>query len=214
MTLEKINKINDFLLGMFKLIYLNILWLATTTLGLVVFGVGPATYALNKYLDQWLRLKNEPPLTKSFFKYFFERYWQACSLGVLTAGTLAIVIINLFNSKVYLIRLVNMLFAFLLLIGFTHLFKLMAATTFKKATELIRGSVLLGFGYLLQTVVAWAIVIGSYLLVAKFVPILDLIFGVGFAGFILSSAGNLIFKNVFKDDQQQVVPTEVEIHQR
>lgn len=203
MTLEKINKINDFMMGILKVLYLNFLWLIFSILGLGILGVGPATYALMKYFDQWLRLKNEPPITHSFYLYFKERFWQSVIIGFISGGSLAMVTINFFYVKNYYIRLVNMVFIFLILIGFTHIFKVMVAMNFKKIYELVRSSFLLGYGYLLQTVVAWAIVISVYLLAAKFVPILIVIFGVGFAGLVISGAGNLIIKNLFKEAPDQ-----------
>lgn len=200
MTLEKIDKMNSYLIGFLKILYLNLLWLGFTLLGLVVFGIGPATYALTKYYDQWLRLKNEPHVTRSFYQYYKERFWQSCLVTLVAGGAIGIVVVNFFYAKNYYIRIVNMVFIFLLLIGFSHIFKVMVATNFQKFYEIVRGSFLLGFGYLLQTVVAWVIIIGVYLLLAKLMPILIFILGISFVALILTVAGNIIIKNLYRTD--------------
>ena len=78
MTIEKITKINEGLLAFLTLIALHFLWLSVTLLGGVLFGIGPASYAMMKYYDRWLRLHERPPLIKSFFYYSKERFRQ-CS---------------------------------------------------------------------------------------------------------------------------------------
>lgn len=55
MTIEKITKINEGLLAFLTLIALHFLWLSVTLLGGVLFGIGPASYAMMKYYDRWLR---------------------------------------------------------------------------------------------------------------------------------------------------------------
>jgi len=57
MNLDKIIRVNDLLLAVYRVILLQFLWLSVTLLGGVVFGIGPATYALMKTYDRWLRLK-------------------------------------------------------------------------------------------------------------------------------------------------------------
>ncbi|MFD1466540.1 YesL family protein [Lapidilactobacillus mulanensis] len=197
MTIEKIAKLNGYMIGIFKIIYLNILWLVFSILGLGIFGIGPAFYALNKYLDQWLRLKREIPITKNFCHYFFERFWQSVAISAIYAGLFLIVIVNLFYLKNSYLRIVNLIFLFFVLIACTHVYKVMVSTNFNKVYEVIRGAFLLGFGYLFQTVIAWLVVIGVYLLISKFVPVLLAIFGMGFVVFILSLDGNLIIKNLY-----------------
>lgn len=196
MTLENLQKINNVFIGMFKIIYLNILWFAFSILGLGVFGIGPATYAMSKYLDQWLRLKREIPITKNFTHYFFERYWQSVAISLIYAAGLVIVLVNLFNLKNNSLRIVNIVFLFFILVAFTHVFKVMVSTNFKKIYELIRGAFLLGFGYLFQTALAWVVIGAIYLIISKFVPILLPIYGIGFVGFVLNLDGNWILRNL------------------
>ncbi len=64
MTIEKITKINDGLTAFLTLIALHFLWLSVTLGNLL--GIGPASYAMMKYYDRWLRLHERPPLIKSF----------------------------------------------------------------------------------------------------------------------------------------------------
>lgn len=196
-SIEKLIKINDAMIGMFKVLYLNLLWGAFSLLGLGVLGFGPATYAMTKYMDQWLRLKNHPPITKSFWQYYKERFWQANAIGWLCTAALGIVTVNLFMVKNGTLRLVNVAFLLLFVIAFMYIFKVMVAIKFDKVYEIIRGAFLLGFGYLLQTLIAVAVLVVVYLLVASFVPVLLVLFGVGFVGLVQCVTGNLILGKLY-----------------
>lgn len=196
-SIEKLIKINDAMIGMFKVLYLNLLWGAFTLLGLGVLGFGPATYAMSKYLDQWLRLKNHPPITKSFWQYYKERFWQANAIGWLCLAAFGIVTVNLFMVKNGTLRLVNVAFLLLFVIAFMYIFKVMVAIKFDRIYEIIRGAFLLGFGYLLQTLIAVAVLVVAYLLAAAFVPVLLVLFGVGFVGLVQCITGNLILGKLY-----------------
>lgn len=96
MTIEKITKINEGLLAFLTLIALHFLWLSVTLLGGILFGIGPASYAMMKYYDRWLRLHERPPLIKSFFYYSKERFRQSVLISWLFLIIAAIVITNIF----------------------------------------------------------------------------------------------------------------------
>ena len=53
-SVDSFLRLNAILSGAWRLAYLNLLWIATTVLGLVVFGIGPATYAVAAYVDRYV----------------------------------------------------------------------------------------------------------------------------------------------------------------
>ncbi len=140
MTIEKITKINEGLLAFLTLIALHFLWLSVTLLGGVLFGIGPASYAMMKYYDRWLRLHERPPLIKSFFYYSKERFRQSVLISWLFLIIAAIVITNIFAPFPWFIQVANVLFLIAFLFLFMHVYTVMAATNFVTVFEILRGS--------------------------------------------------------------------------
>lgn len=63
-----------------KLIYLNILWIAFSLLGLLVAGFFPATIAMFSVTRKWL-MKEDTPIFKTFWKTYSEDFLKANMLG-------------------------------------------------------------------------------------------------------------------------------------
>ncbi|MGX7132704.1 YesL family protein [Enterococcus songbeiensis] len=206
MTLEKINKMNDVLIGILKVAYLNLLWLVFTLLGLFFFGIGPATYAMMKYYDRWLRLKEALPVTKSFWRFYKERFRQSVAISWIYLVLFGILWVNLFSLTQWYLQAANVVILVVVLFSLTHVFTVMAATSFKKIWEVLRGAALLGLGYLHYTIISWTVILGGYVLLARTAPAVVFLFGVGGAGFILGIAGKLILEGFMEPEE---VPTEI-----
>lgn len=206
MTLEKINKMNDVLIGILKVAYLNLLWLVFTLLGLFFFGIGPATYAMMKYYDRWLRLKEALPVTKSFWRFYKERFRQSVAISWIYLAVFGILWVNLFSLTQWYLQAANVVILVVVLFSLTHVFTVMAATSFKKIWEVLRGAALLGLGYLHYTIISWTVILGGYVLLARTAPAVVFLFGVGGAGFILGIAGKLILEGFMEPEE---VPTEI-----
>lgn len=69
-----------------KLAYANLLWIGTTVLGLVVFGIWPATYALFATVDDLL-LRREPVTWHGFLAHARTRVVRANLAGWSLSGT-------------------------------------------------------------------------------------------------------------------------------
>jgi uncharacterized membrane protein YesL len=196
MTIEKINQMNNLLIGFLTVAYLHLLWILFTIAGLVIFGAGPATYAMMKYYDRWLRLKEQPPITKSFFLYYKERFRQSLLVSWLYGGIMLILITNIFSPLAWYFQVANVLVLLVIQFVFTHVYTVMAATNFETIKEILRGSALLGLGYLHYSIISWTILIGGYILASIYLPALIFFFGIGFAGFILAIPGKLILQEM------------------
>lgn len=202
MTIEKISKINDYMTTILTIAYLSFLWGCFTLLGLGIFGVGPATYAMMAYYDQWLRLGEQPPVAQTFFASFKARFRQSLLISWFVMATLGIVMVNLFTLSEWYFQVANVLVMVVILFATSHVYTVMAATTFKTIKEILRGSALLGLGYLHYSILAWTVIVVGYILASKVSLAILLIWGVGFVGFILGYAGKLILK--------EYTPTKVE----
>ena len=183
---------NDVLIGILTVVYLNLLWVVFTVLGLGIFSIGPSSYALMKYYDRWFRLKEKPAITKSFWKYFKERYRQSLVISWIQIGAIGIVIVNLFTTNQWYIKTANAFALVLLVFLFSHVYTIMAATTYQTIKEILKGSAMVGFGYLHYSIISWTVIIGAYLLASKYSPALLFIAGIGFVGAVLGFAGKLI----------------------
>lgn len=179
-SLENLDKMNQRLMGFWKLVYLNILWILFTLLGLGLLGVGPATYALTKYFDQWFRLKNEPPVFKTFWMYYKERFKQSVFVSWILLAVSYVLIVNLFNLTAWYLQVANVLALVVLIIGGTHVYTVMAALTFETIPEILRASLMIGVGYLHYTIILWTVVLGFQYVLSITYPSLLFLFGIGF----------------------------------
>lgn len=200
LTLEKMTKMNSFLMGIWKIAYLNLLWFAFSLLGMVFLGVGPATYAMMKYYDRWFRLQEEPPVFKTFWNYYKERFKQSALLGVIMILVATVLIVNIFNVTHWFVQVVNVLMFFIFIIGSTHIFNVMAALKYQTIREIIRASTMMGVGYLHYTIILWTVIIGGYYLLSVTLPGLLILFGIGFIGAAISFVGKRIVVD-FEDEE-------------
>lgn len=195
MTIEKISRMNDYMTTVLMIAYLNLLWVGGTLLGLVFFGVGPATYAMMNYYDRWLRLGEQPPIARTFWNSYKERYRQSLLISWLLMIIGTILIVNIFTLHQWYYQVANVLVLIVVLIGSTHIYTIMSATTFDSILAIIRGSALLGLGYLHYSIISWTVIIVSYLIASRLSLALVFIWGIGFMGFILGYTGKIILKD-------------------
>jgi uncharacterized membrane protein YesL len=196
MNLDKIIRVNDLLLAVYRVILLQFLWLSVTLLGGVVFGIGPATYALMKTYDRWLRLKEQPPMIRQFFHYSKERFRQSVLISWLIGLSMGIVVTNLFNAGSWFIQIANLLFLVALLFMFMNVYSIMAAVNYPSIKAILKGSLLLGFGYLHYSIITWSILVAGYLLIATYLPILIVCAGVSIFGLIIATSAQKIINDI------------------
>ncbi|WP_165444932.1 YesL family protein [Gracilibacillus phocaeensis] len=66
-----------------RLVYLNLLWVGFTILGLVVFGFMPATVSLFAVLRQWIHGNEDMAIFPAFWRYFRQEFWKANLCGLI-----------------------------------------------------------------------------------------------------------------------------------
>lgn len=69
-----------------RLAYLNLLWLGFSLLGLVIFGLFPATTALYTVLRKWLKGEPDVQIFKTFFDAYKNDFIKANGLGYILLG--------------------------------------------------------------------------------------------------------------------------------
>lgn len=152
-SFESFATLNRWLGGFWRLILLNLLWTAVTLLGLGVLGVGPASYALAKYLDGWFRHGRTPPTVRTFLRDARERLGASIGMGLVLSGVGVVIGVNLLSLDDWYLRAANHLALAVLLIIGAYVFFVMAATELRGLPRQIGGALLLGVGSLHWTII-------------------------------------------------------------
>lgn len=152
-SFESFATLNRWLGGFWRLILLNLLWTAVTLLGLGVLGVGPASYALAKYLDGWFRHGRTPPTVRTFLRDARERLGASIGMGLVLSGVGVVIGVNLLSLDDWYLRAANHLALAVLLIIGAYVFFVMAATEVRGLHRQIGGALLLGVGSLHWTII-------------------------------------------------------------
>lgn len=66
-----------------RLVLLNMLWLAFSLLGFLVFTFFPATVAMFSTIRQWIRGGTDMPVVKTYWSYFKKDFLKAQGYGVI-----------------------------------------------------------------------------------------------------------------------------------
>lgn len=161
-SFESFATLNRWLGGFWRLILLNLLWTAVTLLGLGLFGIGPASYALAKHLDGWFRHGRTPPTVRTFLCDARERLGASIAMGLALSGAGAVIGVNLLSLSDWYLRVANHLALAVLLIIGAYVFFVMAATEVRGIGRQIGGALLLGIGSLHWTIIgALAVVVAE-----------------------------------------------------
>jgi len=191
---EGLMRLNSFLTGVYRMVYLTLLWLVTTLAGLIIFGLGPASYALAAYIDGWFRLGDQPPITRTFFQKVRVEFWRSAAMGwvLIVAGT--IIGTNIFSASSWELRFANVVALFLLFVAGAYVFPIAVATDQVAIHRRFAAAFLVGIGSLHWTIIAAAATAGwMWLLYTFALPILPL-----FAMVVPATAIGLITRSVFR----------------
>lgn len=176
-SFEQFVTLNRWLGGFWRLIWLNLLWTAVTLLGLVVLGIGPASYALARSLDGWFRRGEDPPTTAVFLRRARERGAQPVVMGwvMLSAGT--VIGVNLLSLTDWYLRVANLVALGVLVLVGSYVFFVMAATDVVGLRRQIVTALLLGLGSLHWSVLGATAMVITY--VAMFRLAMPMLFLLG-----------------------------------
>ena len=175
-SFEQFATMNRWLGGFWRLIWLNVLWTVLTLGGLVVVGIGPASYALAKYLDRWLRHGETPPTARTILRYSREQGWKPVVMGWLLLGAGTVIGVNLVSITDWYLRAANLVALALFLLVGAFVFFVMAATDVTGYRRQVVTALLLGIGSLHWAVLGGTAVAISYAVMYRFaLPLLPLL---------------------------------------
>ncbi|WP_026672586.1 YesL family protein [Alkalihalobacterium bogoriense] len=189
-----------------RLAYLHLLWVLFSLLGLVIFGVMPATVATYTVIRKWLRGDVDIPIFSTFFQTVKKEFFKANAFG-LVLGTIAFVIYFdfillqqvegsvqsfIFASLLILVLLVSVMVVFLFPVYVHYEFSFFRY--FQKA-------VLFGFVSPLYTLSILFSLIAVYYIFAN-IPGIFIFFGASLPAFIIMFLTNRVFLSVENRKQQ------------
>lgn len=192
-SFEGLVRISTFLRGVYRVAYLNLLWIAATALGLAVFGIGPASFAVAAYIDRWFRFGETPPVTRAFIAHLRAQYWKTAVVGWILLAAAAVVVTNIFAASSWILQFANVVALVVIAIIAAYVFPVMAATDVRGIHRQIAAAALLGFGSLHWTIVAGAAVAATVWLLAAFAAPLLVLFGVGIPAAAVGFVTRIIF---------------------
>ncbi|MFB7249986.1 YesL family protein [Microbacterium sp. NPDC056234] len=198
-SFEGFMRINLFLRGIYRIAYLNLLWIAATVAGLVVFGIGPASYAVAAYIDRWFRFGETPPVTRAFVGHLRTHYWRSAAMGWIVSAAAAIAITNIFLATDWILQFANVLALIAVGIVAAYVFPLMAATDVRGLGRQLGTALMIGIGSLHWTIVATAAVAATFWLLANYALPLLFLFGIGIPAAAVGFVTRIVFGRLVAD---------------
>jgi uncharacterized membrane protein YesL len=198
-SFEGFVRINTFLTGVYRVAYLNLLWLATTLLGLGVLGVGPASYALAKYLDRWLRAGETPPPARVFWRYARERAGRSMVVSWILLAAGGVIVTNVFLVESWYVQVLNVGALVVLAITASYVYPVLAATDLATIPRQLGGALLIGLGSLHWTVLGATVVGATWWVLWQFALPLLVLFGMGIPAYAVAVVTRAVFRGLTPD---------------
>lgn len=188
------------------LIYLNILWFLFTMIGLVLFGVFPATVSLFAVIRK-LFLKEDLSVTKTFIQIYKEEFFKANGIGMILVLVAYILYMDfLFLDKIHaglftIFQIGLIIVSILYFITLIYIFPVYVHYQLK-FIDYFKHALLIGVFSLLTNliiIISFVCLYFLYTWIPGFIPI----FGLSLASFILTVSVMLAF-NRFEKRQQKL----------
>jgi uncharacterized membrane protein YesL len=203
-SFEGFVRINTFLTGVYRVAFLNLLWVATTALGLGVLGIGPASYAMAKYIDRWLRAGETPPPARVFWRYAREQAGRSMLISWILLAAGAVIVTNVFLASSWYVQVLNVGALGVLGIIWSYVFPVLVATDLSTILRQLGGALLIGFGSLHWTILGATVVGATWWLTWQLALPLLVLFGVGIPAFAVGLVTRAVFRGLTADSAAEV----------
>jgi uncharacterized membrane protein YesL len=184
--------------------YVNLLWIGFSLLGLVVFGISPATVAMFTIIRKWIMGDNEIPVFQTFWNSYKKEFLRGNRLGLIIALLAYIIFIDLNYIKLdTIIQIPLYLIIFVIVMTILYIFPVYVHynVTF---IQLFKNSF---FIMMVNPLSSIMMLIGFVALffVMKFLPALLFFFGGSLSAGIIMSSCYLAFQKIEKKLQKAEV---------
>ncbi|KHF40530.1 membrane protein [Halalkalibacter okhensis] len=183
-----------------RLAYINLLWILFTALGLVFFGIMPATVSMFTIIRKWFKGETDTPIFKLFFATYKKEFMKSNLLFIFLFAIAYILYIDfqLLSQMGGIIQLI--LNAILIIVVFAYLIMLAYIIPVYvhydlKFFQYMKHALLIGVLSPVMTIVmAIVLFIGYYLFM--YIPGLIPLFGVSAIGYIVMGSSYFAFKQL------------------
>lgn len=187
---------NNYCIIVLKLVYIQLLWLLFTLLGLIVLGVGPSSYAMFTVLRQWIRGNKDIPIFQTFHQAYRTGFKESALIGLLyTAGGI-ILYVDLLYVESQVLRGLLLVIGALYLISLGYIFPILVHYDWKGVMLKLRCSLLFGISCLQYTLMLFAILAAVYFVLLMFIPVTMVLFGISIGAYIAMWMANQVFKRI------------------
>jgi uncharacterized membrane protein YesL len=181
--------------------YVNLLWIGFSLLGLVVFGISPATVAMFTIIRKWIMGDNDFPVFQTFWNSYKKEFLRGNRLGLVIALLAYIIFIDLNYIKLdTIIQIPLYLIIFAIVMTILYIFPVYVHynVTF---IQLFKNSF---FIMMVNPLSSIMMLIGFVALffVMKFLPALSFFFGGSLSAGIIMSSCYLAFQKIEKKLQK------------
>jgi len=187
-----------------KEFYLNVLWVASTLMGGIIFGIGPATIALLA-VQKEIILGNDDVAVFHLFKNTYKSHFKKASITGLIYIFVGIVLVtNIYATQNYIARVFFLLVGFFYLISLTFIAPVALEFNLPSLKEQISASVIIGFSYLHYTLALFLIIT---LIIAGLLLHLGLLsfFGIPLVSYItMKFANSVITRARYQSENHEV----------
>lgn len=180
--------------------YVNILWILFTLLGLIFFGLFPATISLFVIVRKWVQGQRDFPIFKSFWNSYKKEFVKSNLLGlflVIIGGILFTDFLFVKGQENHLVQ-----YTFYPLLVVIVIFSLALLYIFPiyvqfetKLIHILKNSVLLMIMSPLITIMMVTFIIIFYYIL-RFIPGLTPLFGASILAYIIMWSSNFVFLKV------------------
>ncbi|MDQ0232011.1 YesL family protein [Metabacillus malikii] len=188
-------RLNDLCVRILQLVYLHLLWCVFTMLGLIFFGVGPATYAMYTVQRQWVRGNMEIPIFSTFWQAYRTNIIESSLIGVFYLVVGIILYTDLLYVQSFGLRVLLFIISFLYVISLCFIFPIMVHYEWERTTLKLKCSVLFALSYLQYTLVLLLAVAAIYIVLLMY-PGSLMFFGISLASYTIMWLTHQVFMRI------------------
>ncbi|MFP7473041.1 DUF624 domain-containing protein [Niallia taxi] len=200
--LKSVEKINSIFTSILNLVYVNILWVLFTLLGLGVFGIGPSTYALVSICRQWIR-GNSVPVFKTYWQYYKENFKESVIISWIYLFVGFVLVVDLLTVTNWYLRVALLIVGCIYLLSFVYIFPIMAHYNWNGIFLKIKMSFLFGIACLQYSLIFFLVAGVLYWAAITFFPGVLTFFGVSFLFFLITWTANQVFTRMEIEDAKE-----------
>lgn len=191
------------------LLYLQLLWILFTAVGLIIGGIFPATFAVFGVTRKWIRDQPDIPMFKTFLQLYKQAFGKANLIGwsVILLGSSLLYYFNLARSLtgIFSTILVVIIITIAIVYLMTVLFLIPVYVHFDiKILEVIKHAVFIAISYPLH-IVAMASTLISFWYLMLYIPALFPFIGLS----LLANVLMLISNNAFNSVERKIKQSEL-----